>query len=261
MLRSLLLPICVSALLSAQVRTPHAGFVRYDDGTVREAQGIQASFVLGNPVATSVDAASFSDVGGMISGQGVIRLLGPSGLEIGEEQTGESHPILNIERDLSGAIAWLPSAQAILRWDGTSFRKTTLTGPVAGEVTSLRVVGHTAELLVWNESAVSTVTISLDSGDQVSDRLIPDVTGPAIQIKGYLVYCREGDIEFSSADGLRRTVAMPAPDLTVERMSSNWLHLDSRSTRRHWALHVTETGLELSELPGQAPSSAPRGGK
>ncbi|MDQ2775083.1 MAG: hypothetical protein M3Y57_09230 [Acidobacteriota bacterium] len=261
MLRPLLLLLCFSALLSAQVRTPHAGFVRYDDGTVREAQGIEASFVLSDPIATSVDAASFSDVGGMISAQGVIRLLGPSGLVIGEEQSGETHPLLNIEGDLPSAIAWLPSAQAILRWDGTSFRKTSLTVAVAGQVTSLRAVGHTADLLVRNENAVSAVTISLDSGDQVSDRLVPDVTVAAIQFKGYVVYRGEDGVEFASADGSRRTAPMPAPDLTVERMSSDWLHLESHATARHWALHVTATGLQLSELPGQAPSSTLRGGK
>jgi hypothetical protein len=39
-----------------------------------------------------------------------------------------------------------------------------------------------------------------------------------------------------------------ARDLTIERMSSDWLHIFS-SSGEHWALHLTENDLQLSQMP------------
>jgi len=51
------------------------------------------------------------------------------------------------------------------------------------------------------------------------------------------------------ANGWRRVLPIAAGDLTIERMSSDWLHIFSASSGEHWALHLTESDLQLSQLP------------
>jgi len=247
--RKILLPLCAGVLMQAQVVTPRAGFVRCDDGTVRAAQGIEAAFVLGKPVAVAVDAASFSDQGGLISTRGIIRLLHEDGSEAGDYESGERHAVLSIEGDLSTAAAWLPSAQTILHWDGGSFARTVLRAALPGQVTSLRLLEHTAELLVEKDGSVSAVTVSLDSGDELSARFLAGVSGPAVHHKTWVVYRDENGLEFESADGSRRTLPFSSSDLTIEHMASDWLDVQSRKTNQHWALHVTKTALRISQLP------------
>src|SRR5450755_4733743 len=118
---------CAPVVFAAIV-TPSAGFIRCDDGTVRAVYGIERSFVLGDPLATSADAASFSDSGGLLSVKGKILLLLANGAPLAKYQTGEEKPVLNMDGPLPSAIVWLHSSQTILHWDGVSFIKVGLTG-------------------------------------------------------------------------------------------------------------------------------------
>ena len=44
-----------------------------------------------------------------------------------------------------------------------------------------------------------------------------------------------------SANGQSRVLPLAAADITIERMSSDWLHIFSASSGEHWALHLTQT--------------------
>jgi hypothetical protein len=55
-------------------------------------------------------------------------------------------------------------------------------------------------------------------------------------------------------DGNRQTVELskdplPAGDLTVERMSTDWLHVSSRSKRTDWAVYLSAGKTSVSRLP------------
>ena len=116
------LPVCfVAGLLPAQVGTPRVGMVRYADGSVWTVNGLKANFVLGMRLLTSVNAASFSDSGGLIAIPGEVDLVRLDGSVIGRYPTDEPRPVLDISGDLASAIIWLPSKHTQVHWNGSSF--------------------------------------------------------------------------------------------------------------------------------------------
>jgi hypothetical protein len=94
------------------------------------------------------------------------------------------------------------------------------------------------------------VTVSLRSGNLVSSEPLPGVKGYSFGQGFFLVYAGEKEVVVDNLRGYRRSVAIPAPDFVIERMSNTWLHLYSPSLRQNWALHLTQADLQLSMLPG-----------
>jgi hypothetical protein len=88
----------------------------------------------------------------------------------------------------------------------------------------------------------------------MSADLVPSARGRAfIQCSFVLSEDKQG-LVVESANGVRREItlarnALPAGDLTLERMSTDWLHISSASTGQHWALYLNSQNLHLSALP------------
>ncbi len=249
---SLLLVFCLPAWMSAQVDAPKIGAVRYSDKSIHIVSGLHNDFIVNAQTAGSADAASFSDSGGLLAKNGQIQLLGPDATVIAEYDSNESAPLLNIDGDLSTAIAWLPNHHALLHWNGKSFVLVEIQSGLLTRVSSVRLQdSKTAELLITEPGGVvSSAIVSLDTGDVVSLHLLPGVHGPAFRQLSYVVFHDERGLEIASANGAVRTLPLTAPDLTFERISSDWLHLASPTTQQNWILHLNDTTLELSELPG-----------
>jgi hypothetical protein len=256
MLRRSFIPLCFAALLQAQVQTPQMGTARCLDGSARPVYGVPASFVIGKPVMQSVDAASFSSGGGMVSAQGQIQLFDPKGSLISEFEADDPAALVNIDDKASTAIAWLPASQSIVHWDGTLFLRTNAPDQIHGKVTSIRRDGDNARLLVLDSEAVMDVTVSLASGDAVSMLPLAGIQTAAFQQDSFIVFHDNDGLEVEGTDGTRRTVALQSTDLSIERMAPDWLHLMSSAARQHWALHVTATSLDLFELPAAPAGSA-----
>jgi hypothetical protein len=198
------------------------------------------------------DAASFSDLGGIVSQQGTIRLLNPDLSVAFEFKTGEPAPVLNMEGDLTSAIAWLPSQRTLLRWDGSKFVSFAIPqADLDGQVTNLQAVNSKqARLLVTGgDGTVSAITFSTRNGSLISSETLGGVRGYAFSQSFFFVYAENNELVVNNMNGYRRSVALPAPDLIIERMSGQWLHLQSPSLKQDWALHLTQAQLELSILP------------
>ena len=251
------------ASLPAQVGTPKIGVARYADSSVRTVFGLSDNFIVSAQTLASADAASFSDSGGLLSKSGHIQLIAPSGKILAEYNSGEPMPVLNVDGDLTSAIAWLPTRYALVHWNGKSFVSTTVNARLLGSVTAVRAGNSkTARLLLAEPNGVvSEAAISLDTGDLVSLNVLPGIVPPAFVQHGFVLFHDEHGLEIASASGALRTVPLAASDLTFERMSSDWLHLASRSMKQNWALHLTNTILELSELPPPSPARATEEGQ
>lgn len=252
--------LCLAAIASAQLNTPNIGLARYSDGTVRSVFGLHANFVVSTQAAEQADAISFSDTAGLIAKDGQIRLFGPGLKLISEYDSGENAPLLNVDGDLSSAIAWLPAHHALLHWSGKAFILTdVVASDLPGQVTSVRVrTPDTAALLIReSDESVSEATVSLISGDLVSLSLVPGVMGGAFYQNSFYVFHDRGELKVTSRQGPARTFPLVAGDLSFERMSSDWLHLSSASTGRNWILHLTNSAMELSELPAPHPVARP----
>jgi hypothetical protein len=250
------LPICLAGLLCAAVRAPNVGVVRYADGTVRPVYGLEANLIAGGQMLPIADAVSFSDYGGLVALNGRIQLVGPRGALVAEYNSHERKPVLNIDRGLRSAIAYLPSREALLRWNGKSFVLRKLNrGTVSGTVTSVQFLGaQMARLLTTTKNDnVSEVMISLETGELVSERFLPGVKGPAFLYQAFVLFRGKQGLEVEAPGGSRRTVPLPANDFQIQRMSSDWLHLSSPSIARDWVLHLNRTALDISELPAAPP--------
>ncbi|MGH7139436.1 MAG: hypothetical protein ACREHD_27135 [Pirellulales bacterium] len=233
---------------------PKAGNVRYADGSVRAVYGFDANFVLG-PAWTKASAVAFSDKGGILGSSGKIDLLRPDGSVAGAYATAESQPLLGIDGDLNTAVAWLPASGALVWWNGSAFRTTQLAGMLPGVATSVQSDGTTVTFLVTaSDGSVLRTTVALSTGDFGSINIVPGARGPAFAQGPFVVFRNDQGLAVEQANGNVRTLDFPAPDLQIERMSSDWLHIHSSATNRDWALHLSRFVCALWQLPVEAVS-------
>lgn len=247
--------------LSAQVNSPKIGTARYADGSFHNVQGLPANMIVADLPLDSAQCASFSDSGGLVAQNGIIRLLSPSFSVLAEFSAGE-RPLLSIDGDLTSALAWLPMAHTLLHWNGTKFETFEVAeSDLDGTVTDLQSAGSKqARLLVRHpDNTVSGVTISMRTGNLVSSEPLIGVRGYAFGQGIFVIYAMDKELIVDNLSGYRRTVAFDASDFVAERMSNTWLHLYSPSLRQSWALHLTQADLQLSLLPGLALASSTRG--
>ncbi|MGI9072076.1 MAG: hypothetical protein ACR2JB_12380 [Bryobacteraceae bacterium] len=204
----------------------------------------------------TADAVSFSDFGGLVAVNGHIQLMDRRGSVLSEYDSHDLKPLLNIDGDLTTAIAYLPSREALLHWSGKSFVLTQLaSGSFSGTATSVQMHGARFARLLGTTTGgeVSEITISLDSGQPISVKFLPGIQGPAFLHHAFVIFHDKQGLEVEAPDGSRRTVSVAARNLVIERMSSDWLHLTSPSTKQSWVLHLNNTDLQLSEMPAPWP--------
>ena len=238
--------------LPAQINVPKIGIARYPDGSFHSVQGLPANMIVADMPLDAAEAASFSDSGGLIAENGTIRLLSPSCSVLAEYAAGE-RPLLAITGDLTSALAWLPNAHTLLHWNGAAFDSVQLMeSDIEGTVTDLQPSGSKLVRLIVRhaDESVSGVTVSLRTGNLVSSEPLTGVRGYAFGQQFLIVYVSGKQLVADNLRGYRRTVAFPAADVLIERMSNNWLHLYSPSLRQNWALRITQSDLDLSMLPG-----------
>ena len=253
----------LSGSLLAQVDAPRVGILRCADRTVRPILGLQDNFILGDAVFASADAVSFSDRGGLAASNGSVYVVAPSGHVLGQYSSSERHPVLSIERDLTTAIAYLPSEQTLLRWNGRSFSPVRLaTAASFGTISSIELQDtDSARLLATTpDNNVSEITVSLDTGQTASVRLLPSIQGPAFLYDSLVLFQDKEGLEIEAANGARRTLSIAAEHLVVERMASQWLHITSSDTKQSWALNLSGGTLHLSEIPAAPPKTNLRRG-
>jgi hypothetical protein len=248
-MKSLFGLLFLAAVVAAQVSAPRVGFARFSGGSVHAVSGLPANLLVADVPAARADRLSFSDSGGLLSHNGQIDLVDANAQPVASFASGEAAPVLNVDSSLTTAIAWLPSSHSILRWDGKAFVR--IEANLAGEVTGLQFVEpEKARLLVRQaDASVSAVIVSLQTGLVIDSQIMPGVQGRAFAQGSFLVASDSKTLVVESANGQRRVLPIAAGDLTIERMSSDWLHIFSASSGEHWALHLTENDLQLSQLP------------
>jgi hypothetical protein len=243
-------------LLPAQVGAPNVGSARFA-GHVFAVHGIPANFLVAKTPWTSAAAVSFSDAGGLLSQNGTVTLTGPDGVSLADYASGEAAPVLNIDGPLTTAVAWLPSKNALLHWNGAAFILQEVNDSAfAGEVTYLHLISPrmAGVLVTHGDNSVSAITVSVDTGEVLSADLLPSAHGRAFVQCSFVVSEDKQGLVVESASGERRTITLaqnplPEGDLNIERMSTDWLHISSASTGQHWALFLNSKDLRLSALP------------
>ncbi len=255
---SIFLPALLTACLAAQINSPKVGFIRYGSLPIQGLYGIPGNFVPAQARFGTADGISFSDIGGLLAANGRIELVRADSSRVADHEYGTVAPLLNIDRDLASAVAWLPDIRSLLWWNGTRFATVEIGASISTEkVTSVALTSaSTARLLATNPDAtVSAVVISLANGNVISSDLLPGVTGAAYQFGSFLLWADERGLQLQSENGAQHTFAAPATSFTAERMSSQWVHLYFPVDGTHWALHLSQTQPSVWRLPAPFPNA------
>ncbi len=242
-----------AAFSAAQVKSPPIGIARLADASVRTLYGLSDNVIVDTRSAGSFDAASFSDQAGLVASHGRIQLVKTNFALLGEYDSAEPRPLLNVDGGASSAIAWLPGSESLLHWNGESFVLTAVHGlDRSARVTSVRVQGkNIAQLLLAGSSeSVSEASVSMESGNLVSLKTVPGVHGAAFFWQGAAILFRDSNgLEAMARDGAIRTIAAIVADVAFDHISSNWVLVTSPSDGRTWALHVEDENIHLCEVP------------
>ncbi len=141
----------------------------------------------------------------------------------------------------AGGLVAIPGEIDLIRLDGSVVGRYRTDEPqpvldISGELSSATVYlpsTHTA--LHWNGT----------SFDATNDQ-IPD---PVFRQGSFHLFSDGQGLEVQAADGTTRTLPITATDVKMERMSDHWVHVSSATAHRDWALLLTNTEMQLSELP------------
>lgn len=192
---------------------------------MREVSGLPGSFVVNEARLEDVQAAAFSQAGGIVLSRGRLLLL-DAGCNRVADVTVDGPAVLGIGSSLKAAVAWTPKDRALYIWNGKSFETIPTAGVPEDAIRSASREGSNAVLL----SDSLTITVSLTTGNVVDCRM----------------HGNGAVLKLSESLGARKD------DLSVEQMNDRWIH--AWSGVRHWAARITGEPIVL-ELP------APRGSK
>jgi hypothetical protein len=249
--------ISVCGLASAQLRVPQLGFARFSDGSVHAIRGVAANLLVDAAVMGVADCVSFADSGGLVSSNGLIRLMSADGKVLGEYQSDEPLSILDIDSSLTTAVVWLPGKHLLLNWNGNRFTATSVDDAAfGGAVIFVRLASaNTAQFFVrLADSSVARLSVALPSGGLISSDVQPGISGMVFAQQGWVISQAPHGLVAELANGQRQTIELSKAelgvnDLTIERMSSNWLHVSSRSMGINWAINLSGAKASVWLLP------------
>src|SRR4051812_13971667 len=241
------LPICLGLLVSVaancQVAVPSVGYVRYANDGVRGVSGLEGNYIVSRSVLAAAEAASFSDLGGLIFNAGSLILVDPKLATISSTEIEDPDVIIRMDGSLATAIAWLPGSHVLEHWNGQTFVRTAIsTLPAEGIVTSVRKLdARTASLLVSKpDSTIVRYRLALATGELKSSTAMPDAFGYAFETIDRILCFKEGKLSvLSQAGETLQTLLLPVNSgIAIEQASSRCLHLNTKKRGQDWLLHL-----------------------
>jgi hypothetical protein len=140
-----------------------------------------------------------------------------------------------------GGLVAIPGEVDLVHLDGSVIGRY----PTDEDQPDLNSTGGILSATVWLPS--KEILLRWDGKSFVAAE--PEFSDPAFHQKSFTLFSDADGFEVQAADGSTRTLPITAPDVRIERMSGDWLHLSSASAHRDWALLLNEKELKLSELP------------
>jgi hypothetical protein len=167
----------------------------------------------------------------------------------------DADAVLGISNGPETAVAWLPREQKLLHWTG-QWSEVPLDGTrLPGRVRDVQYESPDAVTLLTEDTSGSLlrVRVPLAAGGFTSISPAGFATGDALLAQHAIVW--ETNDGFSVRCETGNTIDFPlsAGDLSLERASSEFIHIAAVSGNGHWLLHLTPDAATLSEIP------APRG--
>jgi hypothetical protein len=244
--------LCGQVAAANQLSAPRVGVIRYASGGVYLLFGLPGSYVIGPRLLNGADSVSFSEQGGLVARKGLLALLRSDFSAAAVFETSESNPMLGMDGDLTTAIAWLPSAQKLTHWNGQAFVSVSVPDLLReGDVDFVsKRDSKTAVLLLHSPSGfVSEASVSLETGQITSVTTIAGAHGRSFRYQSFVLCLDNHELVITTpVTGNTKMFPLAAGDLRIEQVSSDCLHLQSRTTQRDWLLHFRNGDFDLAEL-------------
>lgn len=234
------------------IDTPAIGFARAADGSIQRVAGVSGTFISASTNHAGI-AAAFSDHLGVVKTCTSILLLNADGSTAAESEAPEGGAVLGFDPAGRSAIAWYPSARwmAIYRdgqWNRVPFDP-------AGAVLAVAIKDNDRVLAVIRGDQLSVVRMRLVDGAIEDVTFLGSSPGP-VQLfpDGSLLYPKEGGFLYRAADGIERTLDIPAGVVEFMPMSATWLQARTE-TGRNLAIRLLPEP-RIFELPPPVPVEA-----
>jgi len=137
----------------------------------------------------------------------------------------------------AGGLVVISGEVDLIRLDGSVVRryKTDEAQPmpdISGDLTTATIyLPSTHTMLHWNGSS-----FAIADGETAE---------PVFHQKTFALFSDGQGLEVQAADGMVRTLPIPATDVKMERMADNWVHLSSATAHRDWALLLNDREMQL----------------
>ena len=191
---------------------------------------------------------------------GALKLVGLDGAERGSYKQDERHPVLSISDAPDTALAWLPSSKKLVRWTGSEFTELSFdSSQLAGVVAGLRMTDpKSTEFYVQDQdSVIASVHYSLADGRVTRAQTYAEGTGQAVTAAEAVVMPGTDGLDIQSGINPVESIALPDSHVTLEKSSSDWIHVSAPGSHRDWMLHIDRLHPVLSELPQVQPVRMP----
>jgi hypothetical protein len=257
-IRDYALFLLTAGTLAAQIASPRAGFVRYEDRSVRAVYGMPGNLVVESHPSLFADSVSFSDWGGLAADNGRIRLLRRDGSTVAEAPVTDRDVLLNAGTKPEQSVAWLPASHRLLCWTGREFRSVLVNdSAISGTIVSVASLSPTEVRFISTEAdgSASAIRISASSGDVLSTDTIAGVRGAAYQIGSFLISANDKGELVLDREGVQENLLCSIQNLSVQRMASDWALLSGQKGSQRWVLYLPHAGRPVvSMLPALPPS-------
>jgi len=233
---------------------PRVGFMQDAANSFRPVDGIAGNFLPGDPVALGVVSAAYSGAYGLFKTSSAVVVTDRVGSIVATNSQPDGPALFAFTRAGEPALIFVPAANLLLAWDGTtfnpvSFDPTTLSASAILSIAAPRP--GQAAMIVQRDDGLCDLRVDLATGDIKAQTAIPGVTAPALMLaNGDLVYADGHGIVLRKPDGPEQHIIAQLPvSFALQQMGEGWIQLRDLGSGRQFAIRVIQNREQYYQLP------------
>jgi hypothetical protein len=251
-MKALLIALSITPVVMwAQLAAPQVGFIQDGGNALRPVYGLAGNFVLGDPVAADVEAASFSGSFGMLKTTTALVIVDRQGQVVASRDAPAGRALFAFSRIGAPALAYLPNANVLLQWIDGVLQQVPLDSPAI--VLSIAAVDPgQAALILQRDDGLWDVRILLFTGETISQTALLGVATPVLMLAtGELLYGDANGIVVRKPDGSEKHIdAQLPPTFAFQQMGDGWIQVRDLTTQQQYAVRLTDGKEQFYALPG-----------
>jgi hypothetical protein len=215
---------------------------------------LAGNFVVGDPAATGLISAAFSDSFGLLKTGSAILLTDARGHVISTANAPDGPALFAFSGDGQAALAYILNSKVLLHWDGNTFAPVLLNGQGlrANAIWSVAAPDQDhAAFIVERKGGLWDVRVRLATGEVDAQSALSGVNAPAFMFANGEVVSRDaGGLVLRKADGSQIHIAAELPDnYAFRQMGNGWLSLREAAGSRQFAVRFIRNREGVYALP------------